>query len=141
MFLFLSIWLSITVSKSQGVDEGWCPQFHLIRSPGVCDASGPIKIGEQWHVFEDSCGWCHWISDDLIHWKQVNSTPFTTITGSIGYPNNGNNVIAFYGEDSQSYIFRATNNIVKDSTLQTWNLTGTYLFIYLFIIYLHSDSN
>lgn len=118
------LWWTFSLYKSVSGDSNWCPQYHLIRSPNVYDPSGPLFIDDKWHVFEDSCEWCHWMSDDLIHWKQLNNTPFSGLTGSIGYPNQGNDVIAFFPDSTQTYIMRAVNDINVDSTMQSWNVTG-----------------
>eukprot|EP01084_Bolivina_argentea_P045371 83520_1 len=105
----------------------WCPQYHLIRAKNVYDPSGPIYYNNTWHVFEDSCAWCHYYSPDLIHWQSLPKTGFTGLTGSIGTITTQNNpptFVAFYPKGDQTGINRA---ISTDNMLQKWTTTGTVI--------------
>ena len=99
---------------SKGYD--YCPQYHLIRGSNKYDPSGPIFYQGKWHVFEDSCAWCHYVSTDLLHWTQLANTNFDGLTGSITAMDNGQ-FAAFWPKGDQSGIVRSISN---DSLLTTW---------------------
>eukprot|EP01084_Bolivina_argentea_P045370 83519_1 len=122
MLLFVLL-IFVLINVSSGYD--WCPQYHLIRGTNKYDPSGPIYYNNLWHVFEDSCGWCHYYSSDLLHWKQLSPTYFNgnqkTNTGSTTSINNNNQVVAFWGFVNQSGIIRSISN---DNLLLNWTNTG-----------------
>lgn len=83
------------------------------------DPSGPIHVDGTWHLWEDSGGWGHWTSTDLIKWTLSDSTGFGGLTGSVGATDSG--FFAFYPDDDQQHISRAVAN---DRTLSSWTPTG-----------------
>ena len=122
MSLLSNVLLLCILRSVVGYD--WCPQYHLIRGKNVYDPSGPIYFDGAWHVFEDSCAWCHHVSNDLLHWQSLNNTGFSGLTGSIGTTTTRDGeltFVAFYPEGDQKGIMRATST---DRRLSSWNISG-----------------
>jgi sucrose-6-phosphate hydrolase SacC (GH32 family) len=63
----------------------WCPKYHLVNGPSgadIYDPSGPIKVGDTWHVFADGTS-VHWESTDLLRWRSTRPGWFSGLTGAI----------------------------------------------------------
>eukprot|EP01043_Picozoa_sp_COSAG02_P042640 COSAG02_NODE_3641_length_6437_cov_237.157936_1_plen_434_part_10 len=104
----------------------WCPVYHAIHSPSLCDPSGPIQTSDGlWHIFDDcfwcsedydtACPWAHWVAADLLHWKRV---PFSV--GGCAEPNCGN---TFHSTGAVSWTgsgsMVAMTNYLEPDRLQT----------------------
>jgi hypothetical protein len=71
--------------------RSFCPRLHRIHDAGVgfggvADPCGPLLDGDGlWHVWDDTGGWSHWTSSDLVHWQGSleSSTNFSGATGSV----------------------------------------------------------
>ena len=101
----------------------WCPTYHTITNH--YDPSGPIQINGTWHVFPDGCegGWCHYVSTDLLRWKQQKGSTFlaNSDTGSLSVTEQG--IIALfphlagpqYGLDRQIPKSDGSSSLTLDS--------------------------
>eukprot|EP01047_Picozoa_sp_COSAG01_P013321 COSAG01_NODE_622_length_14779_cov_69.589305_1_plen_736_part_10 len=121
----------------------WCPAYHKIHSTAMCDPSGPIQTADgAWHIFDDCywctadtaphfpCPWAHWVSTDLLRWRQVPfnvggcsqpgcGNPFHS-TGSLSYTGSdgGDMIIAMNGYLEGRAGLQATHT--NDTKLETW---------------------
>ena len=104
----------------QTVPDPLCPTLHPIKSAGVFDPSGGLQSTDgMWHTFEDSGGWFHYESADLIRW-QLSSAPTTGfhihggMTGSVSrLPGGG--FAAFLPNANQTGLWRSASD-----DLTTW---------------------
>ncbi|MGB3801674.1 MAG: hypothetical protein WA952_17790 [Lewinella sp.] len=82
--LLSSIWLlsvSWALAQQQLYTEPYRPQFHVSPSTGFMgDPNGPIKFDGQYHLF----WWGHLVSDDLVHWEQLNTNALTDTPAGYG---------------------------------------------------------
>ena len=110
-----------------GDQPEWCPVLHTIR--GI-DPSGPILVGDTWHVYDTGGGWAHWTSKDLFHWTQQPRAPFFVATGSVTVDAAGQ-YMGFYGNtttpDPATPGFPCCDierAISPSSNMTTWARTG-----------------
>ena len=95
--------------------NGALPLFsalHPIHSPGIFDPSGGLQTADgQWHTFEDSGGWFHYVSPDLIDWRPAPqmSTGFHIHGGMTGAVSRlkGGGFAAFLPNTNQTGMWRS----------------------------------
>ena len=96
----------------QRVPDPLCPALHPIHSPGIFDPSGGLQTADgQWHTFEDSGGWFHYVSPDLIDWRPAPqiSTGFHIHGGMTGAVSRlkGGGFAAFLPNTNQTGMWRS----------------------------------
>ena len=78
--LFFSIVFCAT-AIAQNYTEPYRPQFHVSPQFGfIGDPNGPIKYNGKYHLFY----WGHFISEDLVHWTQLNTNALNGTPGGYG---------------------------------------------------------
>ena len=102
--------------------SAYCPTYHPIQAEGIYDPSGPLlDDAGWWHMWEDTGGWSHYISRDLLHWDSASaSTGFGGLTGSVAVTPSG--TYAFFPEGSQAGIDMAPST--DPANLTTWGKGG-----------------
>jgi fructan beta-fructosidase len=77
---FMSCIFGATVI-AQVYTEPYRPQFHVSPQFGFMgDPNGPIKYNGKYHLFY----WGHFTSEDLVHWKQLNTNAINGTPGGYG---------------------------------------------------------